>query len=270
MQKNSISLNAVIISMRLIERMFAEIYISSFILILLDALLTGFLFFTLFYLVFIFFKIPSLYAVLLSLVFFAISFIKKLRRNKILEIEQKYPDLKERLRTSKDYQDAQNMVVMELHSEVMNAIHEVDVISFLDINKIFLKVGGITVIVFIMLFVSAYDFDFFDITQGVAQIASPIMSRFSAQIDKEDLIVGDDPDFSEEGRLAELGDEEINMTLDIFSTDIDTSHIDTGDENDFEGAFPPRTGATAQEQYSEQIADEYKETIRSYFEKINR
>ncbi len=256
--------------MKLVQRMFFELWASSFLIILMDALLTGMFFFAFFYLIFTFFKIYYIYAFAFSSLFFLISFIKKLRRNKILEVEQRYPDLKEKLRTSKDYEKKENLVVLALHTEVLNQVKEVDVNAFLNIKKSFLKVGGTCMILFLILFISSVDFDFFDITTAVATQTAPIVNRIKSRIVPDKIEVGETQDFMEDGTLADLGDEQLNLSLDVYNTGLDLDQIEEGKKNDFGGAFPDETGAVAQEHYNEIISEEYKETIKDYFNKINK
>ena len=118
--------------MKLVQRMFFEISFISFLIVFLDAFITGIFFFTVFHLLFTFFKIHFYYAIIASSLFFLISFIKKLKRNKILEIEKKYPELKERLRTSKDYKSIENPVVLALHTEILNSINIVLSFNYLN------------------------------------------------------------------------------------------------------------------------------------------
>lgn len=256
--------------MRLVQRMFFEIYASSFIIQFMDALLTGVLFFSFFYMLFTFFKIFYLYAIAFSLLFFMVSFIKKLRKNKILEIERRYPDLKERLRTSKDYEQKENLVVLALHTEVLNAIKEVDINAFLNIKKLSIKVVGISACLFMILFLSSLDFDFFDITSQVVLGAAPVLTKIQSTIGRNKIHVQDSPDLMDEGRIAGLGDENLNLTLDVFSTDVDVGDIEPPEVNDYDGAFPDEMGASAEEQYYERISDEHRDVIKDYFKKISR
>ena len=91
--------------MKSVKKLFTEIVISSLLLIFLDSLITTIFFFSFFMLLFHFIGLKLIYAVYPSIIFFIISFFKKVKINEILELEEKYPELREKLRSSYDYQD---------------------------------------------------------------------------------------------------------------------------------------------------------------------
>lgn len=258
--------------MRLVRRMFLEIVISSLLLLFFDSLLTALLFFSFFYLVFTFFRIDMLFAGISSLLFFLISFIRKLRVNRILELEKKYPELKEKLRTSYDHTDTENPVALALHTEVINQVGIVDINAFLNYKKLFIKVMGVSALFFITIVISSYGFDFFNITEKAGVPMMPVVNKvkdFAAKtVDR--LPLRQQEDYSDEGTIAKLGDEELNIGVDVFNTDIDITQIEEPKKNDFGDSYPEEVGAYAQEIYDEKISEEHREIIKNYFEKISR
>ena len=242
----------------------------SLVLIFFDAFFTGLVFFSLFFWVFTFLKIELILASLPGIFFFILSLIRKLSINKILKIEKEYPELKEKLRTSRDYRDSQFPVVMALHTEVMNLINKVDINALLNNRKLFLKISGILVLLFSTLIISSANFNIYSITSAL----SINSEKIEGIREKADKLISTEvnfrmaQDFLENGSKAELGKDEINLTLDIHNTDIDVSKIDNPDENDFGEIYPENVEGSGQESYEENLEDEHKEVIKNYFKKL--
>ncbi|MBN1503362.1 hypothetical protein JW930_07520 [Candidatus Woesearchaeota archaeon] len=258
--------------MRLVKKMFFEIIFSSIALLFLDSLLTALLFFSLFYFVFTFFRIDILFAALISTVFFLISFIKKIRQNKIMVLEKRYPQLEEKLRTSYDCSSDDNPVALALHTDVINLVTNADINAFLNSKKLLIKVSGVSVLLFLTIVISAYGFDVFRITERIGIPIQPVVNRIKdIAVDISNRVpLRQTTEYMENGKVAQLGDQELNITIDTYNTDIDINEINEPEKNDFGGSFPAEVGGYAQESYEEDISTEHREVIKDYFKRISR
>jgi len=243
---------------------------SSLLILFFDSFITAFLVFVGLYFLFTFFRVDVIAAIIPVVVIFLISFIRKIRQNRIKEIEKNYPDLKEMLRTSRDYQNKQNSVTLALHTQVINKVNKVDINSLLDPNRLFWKFLIISIVLFSTIALSATGVHFFDVSNAIS--SSPIIGRIR---DSGKKFINDNlnflikEDYLEDPDISELGDDEVNLSLDIFSTELDINDISDPEENDFGGDYPDSIGGIAQDTYTDKIPEEHKETIKDYFEKIN-
>jgi hypothetical protein len=254
--------------MNLIKKMFFELFISSLFVALFDAVITGVLFFSIIYFLAIFFAFDEIYAVGAGAFALVLSFAVKLKRNKVLEIEKKYPDLREKLRTSSDYKEQENMVVLALHTEVLNQINEVDVNAFINPRKLIMKVGAVCLLLFIVLMISVGNFNFFTLTNRFKD--SPFLNKMHNPLSGDSMPIKETTDFLKDGKIAKLGDEQKNLSLDIYNTELDLNVIEPPKKNDYGGSFPEEISGFAQESYNEKISDEYKDSIKGYFDEINK
>ena len=126
-----------------IRKLYNELLATSVILNFFDALLTAMLIFSISYFLFYFNRVNVLFGVALSILFFFKSFYTKIKSNKILIIEDKYPDLKMRLRTSYDYKSNSNTIIDSLHKDIAKYMKKVDVNAYLSMRKIIAKVFNI-------------------------------------------------------------------------------------------------------------------------------
>jgi hypothetical protein len=255
--------------MKLVQGLFKEIAISSLAVIFFDSFITGFLVFVVLYFLFTFFRIDAVFAFLPVLIGFLFSFIRKLRRNKVVDIEQHYPQLKEMLRTSNDYKDKSNPVVLALHTEVINKASVIDIVALLNHKKLFWKFFFISVMLFSTLVIASSGLHFFDVSNAISK--SPLMERIrdaGRRILPEEFNFELKKNYSENPDIAQLTEDELNITLDIYNTELDINEITPPEKNDFGGEYPESIGGIAQDIYSDKIPQEHKETIKDYFDKI--
>jgi len=249
--------------------MYRELLATSVILNIFDSLLTAVTVFSLSYIIIYFYRISYYFAVLIAVLFFIRSFSQKLKQNKILIIEKKYPDLKERLRTSYDYQENSNTVIDSLHKDITRMMKKVDVNAFLEIKKLASKIMVIIVMLLAVLYFSSVGFDILDIKTRIVNSAFyNKLDTFSKDLfDTRDEITDrpklDDP------RLLILGDKDLNVSIDTYNTELDITDISEAEKNDYGGHYPEEVKGAAQEIYEDKIPEEHKEVIKDYFKKIN-
>ncbi|MFH0874468.1 MAG: hypothetical protein V1859_00895 [archaeon] len=257
--------------MKLVKDMFNELIVSSVLLQLMDAFFSGMMFFAIGIFILSFLGgFPLYYSAIPALPFFVFSFFKKLKVNKIIKLEDNYPQLREKLRTSKDYRDKENTVVSVLHTEVLNLVNKADINALLDKKMLAIKIGLISFFFFMTLFITSVGFNAYDLSKMFSK--TPI--SLDAIRARTNNFMGKDPDLSmtqdllKEGSMAQLGDKELNLSLDVFDTEVDITQIEKPKKNDFGESFPDEAEDSGQEIYNEEITEEHKEVIKNYFDKI--
>jgi hypothetical protein len=253
-----------------VKGMYTELITTSLLLNIFDAFLTFGAIFSIGFFIVYFYRLHYLFALVPAIVFFLRSLYIKIKQNKILLLESKYPDLKERLRTSYDHQEQSNTVVNELHSDIMDVIKDIDVNTFLTNRKLMLKVGVILAMLVSTLYFSSIGFDMLDIKNAI--IKSPIYRGASnfvlGAFDKtRDEVKNRDK--LDKAKMIKPGDKEFNVSIQAYNTELDTSQINNPEKNDYGGNYPSEVTGAAQEVYEEKIPEEYKDAVKEYFKKIN-
>ena len=250
--------------------MYNELRITSLVLNLVDSLFTAIAFFSIGYAIVYFYRINIFVAYVVGTIFFLRSLVMKVRQNKIILLENKFPDLKERLRTSFDYQEKTNTVINELHSDIVKIMKKVDINAFLNSKTLLIKIFVICSFLTTTLYLSAIGFDIIDVKNSITKSKFYQGATSFAQdfFDTRDEIT--DRPLLENPRLITLGDRELNLTIEAYNTELDISEISGTEQNDYGGHYPEEIAGVAQETYDERIPEEYKDIIKEYFRRINK
>ena len=68
--------------------------------------------------------------------------------------------------------------------------------------------------------------------------------------------------------IALLGKESLDISVDVTESELDITKIREAKQKDFTEEFPTKISAIADVSYEEKIPKDYKEIIKSYFERI--
>jgi hypothetical protein len=253
-----------------VKGMYNELIVTSLLLNIFDAFLTFGAIFSAGFFLANFYRLNFLFALIPAVLLFVRSLYIKIKQNKILVLESKYPDLKERLRTSYDHQKVSNTIVNELHSDIMGYIKDIDVNTFLANKKLLLKVSVILVMLLFTLYFSSIGFDVLDVRNAIIKSAvfkgasNFVLGAFDKTRDevknREKL---------DQAKMIKPGDKEFNVSVEAYNTELDTSKINNPEKSDYGGNYPAEVTGAAQEVYEEKIPEEYKDAVKEYFKKIN-
>jgi len=248
--------------------MYHELLYTSLILNFFDSLLTGLMAFAAAYTFVYFYRFSIYVGIGFATIFFVRSLVMKIKQNKILMIEDKYPDLKERLRTSYDYQKNSNTVIDSLHHDIESKLAEVDVNAFLNMKKIAGKVFITGILLFGVLYFASVGLDIVDIKNRVVHSAlfDKIKDVAQGALSREHI---QDRPLLKDPSLIDLGDKEMNLSIKTYNTELDISEVDNPEKNDYGGHYPEEIEGAAQEVYESGIPEEHKEVIKEYFKKIS-
>lgn len=252
-----------------INKLYRELLVTTIVLNFFDSLLTGISAFGVSYIFVYFYRLKYYFSIIIAVIFFIISFYKKTKQNKILLLEEKYPDLKERLRTSFDYKSRSNPVIDSLHNDIAKMMQKVDVNAYLNSKKLAIKVLVICLTLSSVLYMASVGMDMLEIK---VRVENTEFYRRASEIAKNIFETRDETTnrpWLKNPRLITLGNKENNASIDTYNTELDITDIAQPEKNDYGGHYPEEVKGAAQEIYEEGIPEEYKEVIKEYFKKIN-
>ena len=255
--------------MKPIKRLFTEIKLRFTLLALFNSMISSVLVYASFFILLMFTNLNVLLASIPGIIAFVIFFEKNMMQNPVREIEDKYPDLNERLRTSKDNVDKDNIVVNHLNAEITEKIKRVSMFSFFDVNKTLVMSAASGVMVFLIIYLSSLNLGYIvDLSNLKPDLKSQFDISTITGVDEETKFEKWEKDIYGQRSVALLGKQELNITVDVSQSELDLSQIKEVRRQDFTDEFPNQISAIADVSYEEEIQKDYKEIIKSYFQRI--
>lgn len=120
------------------------------------------------YAILILFNFYPILAFIPALYYFISEAYKRITTKTLRDIEEKYPALREKLRTAADTADQENFMVLRLRLEVINLVRTVAMSSLIDLKKIAITVGKILGIAFIIIGISSYNIQIIDLKAAIS------------------------------------------------------------------------------------------------------
>lgn len=224
--------------------------------IMINTLMNTVILFLLLYLCFTLINLyPLILSLIISLFYLVYVWAKKVRLYTIGMVENRFPELKDRLMTAKDNLDKENFVVTKLRVEVTKKLRDVEAGDLFNYTKLMFKVIAIIVFIFLIVFVTAMDFMIFDAQAALGKIHLNIG-------------LNDNENDGANGLENASGE---GLEFDIPNT-IDYNDIQDTETEDFkkeEFLSYDELKAIGAQEYKDPITEEEKEIVRSYFDKIN-
>ncbi len=210
-----------------IKSMFNEIRFELVKIILLNVFLSSIIVFLIADLVALIFSMPIWYIIVLSIIYFVISFIVEVRKISIRYVEQKNPELKEILRTAKDNMGEDTIMAHALFYEVLEKMKRVSSGTFLDFRKLMLKIATIFILAILMVSLA-----FFNI--NVAKFEDPLkaplhaIGAFFGKLTGQEVPVADSAkdDVFGDPNMAKLGQDQLVATVNPSLNSPDFNNVD--------------------------------------------
>lgn len=256
--------------MRKFKNLVKEINVTLTQLIIFSVAVNTILIFLSVYLVLSIFNLYPLIALVPAVVYFGSAFIKKSKINKMRAVENKYSDLKEKLRTAVDNADQDNPVVNELKEEVMDEVKQVGVSSFIKPKNISYKILACIIISFGIVFASTFHLSFLDVDNLLSQMPELIEkarqagAKATAGIEEVNLT----EDIYGDKELASLGNEEINIKIKPANYKVSVKEAGDIEEKQFDEMALGDVFVESSETFDEDIPLEEQELVKDYFNKI--
>ncbi|MDP4012733.1 MAG: hypothetical protein Q8R00_03970 [Candidatus Nanoarchaeia archaeon] len=256
--------------MKALVRALAEIKKLVLFVTLFTNFIDSVLVFLVFCLLFILFKIPGYYALIPFFVYFVVFGRRKIRSINYRYVEKRVPKLKERLRTVADNLGRDNELIRSLNDDVLRDVKYVNTGAFLGDKKLFTKIFFISIMSFLVILSSASNFAIIgwkEAVEGVSNLIGEEQRSIFGNITEIGFEEGDENIYGEES-VAELGLEEIDLTLDTAASGININKVSDVENKEFNEQFPQDIYATTDSSYNERISKENQEIVKNYYESI--
>jgi len=219
--------------------------------------------------------IPYVLGLVGAAVYFVAGMRDNMSENKFAIIEEKYPELYEKLRTAADYSKVENEVVNSLHSDVSQIMRKVRSAVFVNARGTTLKIMAIVILCFVLLFISSLPMRFFSIKTVPEIIFRDGGPKYTDRGTPDALVLGGgivpdvfpgDEDIYGDSSIAMLGDNAINVEIQPKGMEINVRNYEDAEKKEFEELFPdeifkPKSGKL----FDEKIAIENQELVKNYF-----
>ncbi|MCP3682472.1 MAG: hypothetical protein GY861_07245 [bacterium] len=266
--------------MKVFRDVVKEITIELDKIMIFDVLLNTILVFLIFYFALSFFRI-AWYSFVITAVYLIVALLVKLTHHKLFIVEEKCPELREKLRTASDNIRLENPVVNELHSEVMNDMKNVQESVFFSDKETYLKSFVVLILCFLIVFFApiyskwnimpAGDIIETIKTDGVGALMESDESEYDPmgaggyELSGTAKIAGDI--YGAES-IALLGEEEISLEVRPSGYEINIRDIKEVEERDFTDTYPKEVFAVSAEAYEENIPVEEQDLVKNYFKEL--
>lgn len=249
-------------------------------IILFNTALNTILVFLVAFVIFAFFRLPLIFPIAAAIIFAVYTGRKGLAVNKIRMVEQKYKGMDERLRTAAEYSSDDNLILKQLHTEVLHDLKNVEESAFLNEKNTYIKSLAIIGLCFLILILSPVtfgilNFNFNLVESEVTEAEDPSGSAESGGSKIKFLAGSEDTGLKKAGddiygkpTIAKLGDSEIKIRIKPAGTELSIRDIQEVDLPDFSESYPSEIQAVSAESYEETIAKEDLELVRNYFNRL--
>jgi hypothetical protein len=236
-----------------------------------NILLTSSLLFLSIYLFLMIIDSNKILSIIVPLIYLGVSLFFNIRKNKYLEVEKKFPQLNEKIRTAVDNIYIENPVVDELREEVSKDINQVDYSSFFKEKSTSYKVLFIILLCFSIIFLANYDVSFkldfervFGFVEGGEGNSTGLLSDIISATTS-----GPDDDIFGEEFLAQLGRDELTVNINKVGYEINMDDVKEPSLDEFENSvFPQDIGIEQAEVYNKDILKEHQELVKNYFKNM--
>ncbi|MCF7861225.1 hypothetical protein K9M79_03180 [Candidatus Woesearchaeota archaeon] len=237
-----------------------------FAVILFESILDVFLVFVAVFFMTIFFPIKMYVPILTAVIIGLISFVIRYRNISLYMVEDRYPHLREILRTCADNIEVDNNVVKVLFTDLKKRLSFVSNFSFLNKRQVVFKVVILCSMAFLIILTSSFKLQIMDIPDKI--------SGFSIF----------DDDSPQDGIVKKLGKislqsnvdtdlEESDTVIDILSSGTELSFEEEKEAKDLDfNDLEADSASYVSEKtfYETEFSEDDETTIKNYFDKLNR
>lgn len=255
------------------SKIITQIHILFDNIVIFDAMITGILIFLFSYVILIVLGLNTMISFFIPPLYIFIYLFIKLRENKYIKIEKKFPHLDEKITTAVDNINVENPVVEELRNEISRDINEVDYASFYKERKTSFKVLIAVLLCFSIILLAQYDVEFkldpiknrvLGFVRGGEGNATGIISDIISA-----ATYGQDDDIFGEEYLSELGDDELTINMNKVGYEINIDDVKDPSQTEFQDSlFPEDIGFGKDKVYVQKDFKEHNELVKNYFKNM--
>jgi len=257
-----------------VKVLFNEVKLEMIKVAFINTFLDSVMIFLIAYFVTSFFNIKLLYTILIpgfiTLVFFIISFSLTLKKMRLKQMEDANPQVKEMLRTAHDNMNQDNIMVVALFEELKKKMKTVSTGNLLESKRIIIRMISAVVIVFLIVFVSAFSINLKKIELPFDKLRFMIPGNKEAYAEGNitDLVFNETEVVYGEASIAKLGNDQINLNMNPSMSEIDFNQVSETEKDELrEGRLPQEIGVNPDAFSSQEVLDE-AEQAANYTQRI--
>ena len=219
-------------------------------------------------------------AILPTIAYFIVLWVKKSQSNPLLEVERAYPELHEKLRTVNDNMAPTSEIVLELQQDVLDQISSVEISTFYETEKNTKRIMVIMLLCIILLIISLFNvpkLNYEKIAETISESLPAIKSPGNRPPD--DVFAGGASGFSDISvtediygaqTFADLDEQQQEIKINSLGYDINIRDIKQAKPQNFEEGFPQEIFSENAEVSQDKIAKEHQDLVKNYFKKLWR
>lgn len=261
---------------RPINSLFDEVKYELLKILLLSVFLESAIVFLATYLVLSVFSMPLWYSGVLAAAYFGARFFYKSRGFDLKRIEERNPHLREMLRTAHDNKNVDSLMSHALFSEVINKMRKVSSGTFLSMEMILRRLAAIAILSVVLVSLAFFNINiaqFDNPLEGPLNRAGDLFRSLTGADEMPEAIDLRDSSLYGEHRMADLGNQDLQLQINPSLNQIDFSSIDDPDTSqgairDFPGSDARAVAGSAYEGGLEDVQD--RRTAADYAQRIRR
>jgi hypothetical protein len=185
-------------------------------------------------------------------------------------IEEKIPELKEKISTVADNLSRDNPVIEELNKDVLTGMHLIRTSYFFSFSRLTRELLTLAILAFLVTGVSAYDVKFIDFNKVIDDVGD--LRVFKGKYDINADLLEYEENLSEDiygdKSVAILGNEELKLQINPVLSDVDISKIEDPRERTFRSSMPKEISAQTDASFEDSIPKDYQKIVKNYFKDI--
>lgn len=205
-------------------------------------------------------RVPVWYALIPAAAYFCSSIAVHTRIDRVRRIEERFPQLNEKLRTARDYKDRDSLVLDSLEEDVVSDLKGVQLSAFVPQIHVWILVLALVASVSATLYLSSSGvklLDFSDVMKAAREsLAAP-----------ENETIQEGQFTSNEESFMQVGDEKIAVEITPVGSDLDFNEVSDPQGAVFSTSFPKETFISSGAAYESEFTEDQQLLIKRYFER---
>ncbi|MBN1644432.1 hypothetical protein JW851_00130 [Candidatus Woesearchaeota archaeon] len=187
-------------------------------------------------------------------------------------IEEKVPELKEKISTVADNLSRDNPVIQELNKDVLAGMHLIRTSYFFSFSRLTRELLTLAILAFLVTGVSAYDVQFINFNKVIDEVGD--LRVFKGKYDINEELLAYEENLSEDiygnKSVAILGNEELKLQINPVLSDVDISKIEDPRKRTFRSSLPKEISAQTDASFEDSIPKDYQTIVKNYFKDITK
>ena len=205
-------------------------------------------------------RVSVWYAVIPAAAYFFSSVAVQARMDRVRRIEERFPELNEKLRTARDYKDRDSLVLDSLEEDVVSDLKHVELSAFVSQINVWILVLALIASVSGTLYLSSSGMKIIDFSD-VMKAARESLAQPENQTLEEGQFT------SSEESFMQVGDEKIAVEITPVGSDLDFREVGDPSSSVFSTSFPQETFISSGAAYESEFTEDQQMLIKRYFER---